>query len=173
VAADAAFRANGVDTALEDIARQAGVAIGTLYRHFPSREALLEAIFHDALHELRREGEGLLEDPSPIEAFHQWLDALATHGATYRGLAQTILASFENETSALHAAHLEMQTVGAQLLARAQQAGDVRTDVDIQHLLLLVCGLTSAAEKAPDSVAFGRLLRQVMYDGLRPATPAS
>lgn len=167
VAADAAFRENGVDTSLEDIARQAGVAIGTLYRHFPSREALLEAVFRDELDELRRQGERLLDDDPPGAAFFRWLDALETHSATYRGLAQSILDSFENESSALHAAHTKMQAVGSQLLARAQKAGDVRPDVEIIHVSLLTCGLTSAIERGPEGPRYGDQLRQVLYDGLR------
>lgn len=167
VAADAAFQEKGVEASLEEIARQAGVAIGTLYRHFPAREALLEAIFHDEFDNLRRRAEELLGDPSPADALLAWVDALSAHAATYRGLAQSILASFDNEASALYAAHQDMQEFGGRLLARAQDAGEIRADIDIGHVTSLVCGLGSAVEKRPDDPEYGRQLRRILYDGLR------
>jgi AcrR family transcriptional regulator len=173
VAADQAFRANGVDTSLEDIAREAGVAIGTLYRHFPAREVLLEAVLHDELGRLRGEAGELLDHPSPGDAVTTWLEALISHAAAYRGLPETLLDHFHDEASALAASHRAMAEVGQRLLEQAQAAGEVRSDIDIAGFFQLSCALSSIIERTPGDHARHEVLAAVVTDGLRTVRPAS
>src|SRR5699024_182548 len=138
-AADHAFREHGTDTSLEDIARQAGVAIGTLYRHFPTRDALLGAVLQSEFDALRTTGEDLLDHDSPPDALFQWLDAVSGHVAIYEGLAGAMLASLRDPGSSLYAARQTMVATGARLLTRAQESGTVRDDIEVTHILLLAC----------------------------------
>src|SRR5881227_1228774 len=87
-AARAAFAEHGVDASLDDIARSAGVGPGTLYRHFPTRHALLEAVLGDAQATLLAEAEKLATEPDPDAALLTWMRGLATHSRTFRGLAE-------------------------------------------------------------------------------------
>src|SRR3982074_3150626 len=92
-AADTAFARHGTDTSLEAIAREAGVAIGTLYSHFPNRAALIGALLRDRHAALFDRGEGLLADTPAAEALAAWARALIAHAATYHGLAGVLVAS--------------------------------------------------------------------------------
>ena len=118
------FAARGADASLEEIARGAGVGIGTLYRHFPTRDDLVEAVFHDRIDELQALAEELLASDVPGEALAVWLHAQLEQAATCRGLAAeamlTMLAD-RDEPSACES----MRRAGAALLARAQAAGQV------------------------------------------------
>ena len=167
-AAAAAFAANGADASLDDIARRAGVGIGTLYRHFPTRQALLAVLLRDSLNELNEDARAKLTSPSPGQALAAWLRDVVEHAATYRGLAAELLCSteFSQTSGQCHA----MQVVGAQLLARAQAAGEMRVDVTAEDLFKLVNGIAWATEQSPgDRDQAGRLVR-VMVDGLRRET---
>lgn len=164
-AAAAAFAANGADASLDDIARRAGVGIGTLYRHFPTRQALLAVLLRDSLDELVVDAWAKMASPSPGEALAAWLRDVVEHAATYRGLAAELLSSTEfSQTSGQCQA---MQIAGAQLLARAQMAGEVRSDVTAADFFKLVNGIAWATEQSPgDRDQVERLVR-VMNDGLR------
>jgi AcrR family transcriptional regulator len=164
-AAAATFAANGADASLDDIARRAGVGIGTLYRHFPTRQALLAVLLRDSLQELIEDARVKLDSPSPSEALAAWLRDVVDHAATYRGLAAELLSSseFSQTSGQCHA----MQVAGAQLLARAQEAGEVRSDVTAADLFKLVNGIAWVTEQSPgDRNQVDRLVR-VMVDGLR------
>src|SRR5215831_17923693 len=98
-AASAAFVEHGADdVSLEEIARRAGVGIGTLYRHFPTRQALLEAVYRDQVELLRARAEELLNDGSPGDAFAAWLRALAAFSATKRSLSSAMLATLGKDS---------------------------------------------------------------------------
>ncbi len=85
--ATAAFAERGAEASLDDIARRAGVGSGTLYRHFPTRQALLEAVYRDQVEELCSQARELLASPSPGDAFATWLRAMASYMTTKRGLS--------------------------------------------------------------------------------------
>lgn len=155
---------HGTDASLRDIARRAGVGIGTLYRHFPTREALLEALLNANFEALRARADSLLASPEPNDALMTWLGELATGSATYQGLPESIMNALANEESGLHASCAQMRSAGGRLLERAQQAGTVRSDVTVSEVIALVLGLAWAAERsvdAPDLAA--RLLSTAMY----------
>ncbi|MFG1709496.1 TetR/AcrR family transcriptional regulator [Nonomuraea sp. M3C6] len=165
-AARDAFAVHGTDASLRDVARRAGVGIGTLYRHFPTREALLEALLDSNFDTLRQRAEDLLDSPArpPHDALLAWLGELAAGARTYQGLPQSIMAALANEGSELHASCAAMQASGARLLHRAQEAGQVRADVTVYEVIALALGLAWAAQQ-PGGPAdlMGRLLSTAMY----------
>ncbi|WP_019926984.1 TetR/AcrR family transcriptional regulator [Nocardia sp. BMG111209] len=144
------FAEHGVDASLRDVARRAGVGIGTLYRHFPDRQSLLEALFGDALHDLSETARHLLDDPSPGEALIAWLTQLATGSLIYRGLPTSVLAAVHDEGSALHVACTEMTAGIDALVTRAREAGALRDGVGVGDLLALAAGVAVAGEYVPD-----------------------
>lgn len=127
--ADAAFREHGADASLESVARRAGVAIGTLYGHFPTRHALVGALLRDRHDTLFVDGERLTSADDAGEALHAWVRAVVEHAATYGGLADLFAAGAADAGSELHADCLRMTAIGEALVDRARAAGAVRPDV--------------------------------------------
>ncbi|HWN31322.1 MAG TPA: TetR/AcrR family transcriptional regulator [Pseudonocardia sp.] len=148
-AAREAFAVHGTEASLRDVARRAGVGIGTLYRHFPTREALVEALLDCNFDDLRERAERLLTEPSPEphEALLTWLGELAAEARTYHGLPESILAALDDERSELHVSCAAMQAAGARLLRRAQDTGQVRADVSVYEVISLALGLAWAAQQ--------------------------
>ncbi|WUD77375.1 TetR/AcrR family transcriptional regulator [Streptomyces sp. NBC_00510] len=155
---------NGTDTSLREIARRAGVGIGTLYRHFPNREALLEALLESSFVTLQARAEELLTSGNPGEAFLAWLREMTAGAATYQGLPESIRDALADDESSLHATCAEMKTAGGLLLERAQKDGSVRLDVSLTEVIDLALGLAWAAEKASEaSDLAARLLSTAAY----------
>ncbi|MEU7767873.1 helix-turn-helix domain-containing protein [Nocardia sp. NPDC049190] len=163
-AAREAVAEHGTNASLRDIARRAGVGIGTLYRHFPTREALLEALVNANFDALRARADSLLSASAPGEALMTWLGELAAGSATYQGLPESIMNALADEGSGLHAPCVQMRVAGGWLLERAQQAGSVRPDVTVSEVIALALGLAWAAERSvePSDLA-ARLLSTAMY----------
>ena len=159
------FAVRGSDASLEEIARGAGVGIGTLYRHFPTREDLVEAVFRDRLDELQRLGEELLGADQPWEALTVWLHEQLVQAATCRGLAAEAMLSMLAQGEEPRSCEA-MRQAGAALLARAQAAGEARADVDIDDLVRMVQAVTLAAEESDDPSSAERMFRFVL-DGIR------
>ncbi|WP_157430895.1 TetR/AcrR family transcriptional regulator [Actinomadura macra] len=163
--ADATFREQGVQASLAEIARTCGIAIGTVYRHFPTREALLQALIHDQVTSLRENAERLADSDAPHEALIEWLQEFGRCASAYRGLAESILAAAAVEESDLNAGVESMRAAAGVLLVRAQKAGAIRSDVTPAEVFALACGAGAASPYAtadPD-----RLLRLVV-EGLAP-----
>lgn len=168
--ARAAFAEHGVDASLRDIARQAGVGIGTLYRHFPTREALVEALLSERFDDLRARADSLLTSASPGTALFDWLRQLAVGSTTYRGLPESVLGALRDDESRLHASCAAMRAAGGRLLDRAQQAGDVRADVVMNELLSLAAGIAWASEQSPGQTDLvDRLLSMAMHGFAAPS----
>ncbi|MEU5848229.1 TetR/AcrR family transcriptional regulator [Saccharopolyspora shandongensis] len=163
--AEAAFRERGTDASLEEIARSAGVGIGTLYRHFPTRDALLEALLHDRFATLCEMGADLLGAKSPRTALITWLREFAKSSNRYQGLPASVVATLNDEESRLYSSCHAMQEAGEKLLVRAQQAGEVRPDLLANELLLLVASISWASEHSPNSI--DRFLT-LLVEGIRP-----
>jgi AcrR family transcriptional regulator len=165
-AAQAAFTQYGPDASLEDIAQKAGVGIGTLYRHFPTRTALLEAGYLDQIEFLCTQARQLLADPSPGAALSTWLRAFAEHNIRYRGLKGVLMAAMEDEDSPLTACKTMLRSAAGDLLGRAQQAGAIRADITVSDLLRLVHAVFLTATSPEDTGQIDRLL-SLLLDGLR------
>ncbi|MEU0301823.1 helix-turn-helix domain-containing protein [Streptomyces sp. NPDC006175] len=168
------FAAQGTDASLEDIARRAGVGIGTLYRHFPNRQALMNAVFQEALTALLDRSRELARSDRPCAALVEWLGAIVTHAGEYHGLAQALMSASGDTTSALTSCHVPLRQAGDRLLARAKSSGSVRADVSIDDLLQLTNAIALAAEQTPADPALADRLLRLTLRGLKadPADPA-
>jgi AcrR family transcriptional regulator len=163
-----AFAESGVDASLDEIARRAGVASGTLYRHFPTRLDLIEAVLAGQIAELAGLGRELLTAEDEFGALSTWLRAALIHALTYRGLSAAVLNSaLDRKNGLVSAWHAELFEVGAALLARARQAGVVVADADPADVLKMVGAIGWAAQDAPDSLAQADRLLTLFMNGLR------
>lgn len=145
--AAAAFLAQGTDAPLDAIARQAGVAIGTLYGHFPTRRALVAAVLRDRNDALFRLGDRLLAEPCELRALTDWMRAATRHAAAYQGLASMLADSAGNERSELHESCVRMADFTAKLTARARDAGVLRRGVTGADVSALISAAAWTAER--------------------------
>ncbi|MFE2487273.1 TetR/AcrR family transcriptional regulator [Streptomyces mirabilis] len=139
--AGTAITEQGVDVSLRDIARRADVGLATLLRHFPTREALLEALLRTSFDEMTAQAGELDASSSPEDALVSWLRDCVAWTTEYRGVTVLMAAAIEDTESALHASCVTLRAAGARLLARAQAAGAARTDIDGTDLFALVAAL--------------------------------
>ncbi len=164
-AASAAFSERGPEVPLEDIARQAGVGIGTLYRHFPTREALVEAVYRHEVELLVQSADELLGTLPPDQALKQWMQIFVRHVATKRGMLAVLKPmmvdnpKFSGETKGL------VMAAATKILAAGVAAGSVRPDVDGGDLLRAVTGVCMSADESSPEVA--DRLASLLFDGLR------
>jgi AcrR family transcriptional regulator len=163
--AKTSFLEHGADASLEEIARRAGVGIGTLYRHFPTRLALQEAVYRDEMEQLAAKAYELAETCSPDEGLAAWIQAIAEYSRAKRGLTQTLKAVIDLHSDLFVRCHEEIQEAAETILARAQADGTARPDLTPSDLLRLAHALSVASERAPEDTS--RLL-SFMLDGLRP-----
>jgi AcrR family transcriptional regulator len=164
-AAQEAFGEHGADAPLDDIARRAGVGAGTLYRHFPTREALLEAAYRADIDDLAKLAYELLDKLPPEEALRTWVSEQVEYVMRKRALAATVKAVLDRDSPVMAWCKTQMRGAAAALLARAQEAGVVRPEVTPSDLLRLAHAVGYASEFAPEDS--DRLLTY-MLDGLRP-----
>src|SRR4051794_8503133 len=138
---------HGADASLEEIARRAGVGSATLHRHFPTRQALLEAVFHDRVEVLCAQARDLIGSPDAGPALAEWLRAVAVYGATTRGLARSLLeGGREPGPPPDSTCEAMLVDAGGELLRRAADAGAVRPQVSIIDLLTLINAISLATE---------------------------
>jgi AcrR family transcriptional regulator len=163
-AATTAFADKGADAPLEDIARRAGVGIGTLYRHFPTRLDLQAAVFRSQVSTVCGQGDALIETALPEQAFAGWIRALAAYLVTKRGLSHALIEAVGVESELISSCWMAMRETTERLLANGQRAGVIRTDVNATDVMRLVHGVAVSSEKAPDRAD---MLLSVMLDGLR------
>jgi AcrR family transcriptional regulator len=135
------------------VADRAGLGVGTVYRHFPTREALQEAVLQDHLETLRRRAVELLRERSPADALVGWLREYIEHLTQYRGLAQVFLPMLADQRTPLGQACSDMRAAAGMLLENAKQVGAARTDLGVGSMLLLVNGIAMVAEHASDGAA--------------------
>jgi AcrR family transcriptional regulator len=159
------FTEQGPEASMEEIARRARVGIGTLYRHFPTRNDILETVYAEQIEALIARAYQLRDSLPPKEAFAAWLQAEAEHMMTYKALKACLVSSGNGKHSPGEWKE-RLVEAGATLLKAAEKAGAVRGGLDAADLLRLVHAITAAAEKAPDSNAQTRLLLGIMMDGL-------
>jgi len=163
--ARAAFLEHGPDAPLEDIARRAEVGIGTLYRHFPTRLALQAAVYQDQVDDLCAKAYDLLKAEPGGAALGAWMHAFADYATSKRGLMQTLKEVIDTRSDLFVRCHEEIRGAAGAVLADAQEAGTVRSEVTVTDLLRLTHGLSVATQAAPETTP--RLLSYLL-DGLRP-----
>lgn len=168
-AAGAAIAQHGAEASLEEIARHAGVGSATLHRHFPSRQALLEAVFKDRVEVLCAKAHDLAAEPDPGAALVTWLHAVGEHAVTNKGLGASLMPGADAGDPAFgDTCHTMIVDAGSELLARARHAQAVRPEVTITQLLKLVGAIALATEHDSDGVAETDRLLALVIDGVRP-----
>ena len=152
----------GADIVLEDVARSAGVAIGTLYRHFPTRQDLLEAVFLDEINELKARAEELAGAPVPFDALIDWLRLQLDFAARGRSMGAAIMAAKQVPGTRIYTANRAMFEAGEVLLLRAQAAKQIRTEVNSIDVVRLVYGIAMVNEHAYDPEGVSRMVDLVI-----------
>ena len=164
-AAAEAFAARGADVSLEDIARGAGVGIGTLYRYFPTRDALVEAVYLHEVDVLCERADELLETSTPDEALAEWMQLFVRHVATKRGMLVRAQADVELNPNFSAQTRGRATAAATKFLEAGVAAGTVRADVDGGDLLRAVGGICMSTDQER-SEASDRLVG-LLFDGLR------
>lgn len=162
-AAREAFAERGASTSLEEIARRAEVGIGTLYRNFPNRQTLLEAVYVGELEGLCRAA-GELEDADPWDALVGWLRRFVGYMATKQALAQELMDYIERDAPLFTSCRAMMYEAGEPLLERAQAAGEVRPDVALSEIIQMVGGIAKIQGAEPAQIEH---ILDIALDGLR------
>jgi AcrR family transcriptional regulator len=164
--AKSAFAELGADVSLDEIARRAGVGIGTLYRHFPTRDALIEAVYRHGVEQLASAAARLLASLPPGAALHAWMRLFVDYIATKKVIAPA-LGSIVGDASELFAySRAKITNAMALLVDHARASGDIRADVDPQDLLHALVGFTYG-NADPDRRASALRLIDILMDGLR------
>lgn len=139
-----AFAEYGLRAQMDDVARRAGVGLGTVYRHFPTKDSLVAALIAGRYEELADEARQALDDPDPWEGFRRVMWRVAEMQATDRSFAQVVVSQVD-QTEAATDAKRRFHEVVARLVARAQQVGELRRDVTAADLPVIFCGLAGVA----------------------------
>jgi AcrR family transcriptional regulator len=163
VAAREAFAEGGESTALAEIARRAGVGIGTLYRHFPNRQALLEALYVNEVEEVCRSA-AELDGGDPWEALNSWFRRLMGYLATKQALAHELLNYVDSDAALFKVCRVSLYEAGEPLLKRAQEAGVVRDDVEFPEVMQMVIGIAKIPTGDPNQT---KHILRIALDGLR------
>lgn len=164
--AKAAFADVGADVSLDEIARRAGVGIGTLYRHFPTRDAIVEAVYRREVEQLAGSATRLLRSLSPGEALHEWMRLFVDYIATKKVMASAIGSIVGGATELYAFSGAQITGAMSLLVARAAAIGDIRPDVDPNDLLRALVGFTYGNASLGWQASALRLI-DILMDGLR------
>ncbi len=164
-AARAVFAVRGSEASIDEIARTADVGVGTLYRHFPRRIDLVEAVYREDVDTLVARGEALMTQAAPWDALAQWLEAFVAYAAAKRTFLTELHEAFEKNPDLAVSSREKIGAATGRLLARAQEAGVVRRDITQSELMQLVGGMCMA-RGATEEQNLGLLT--FVLDGIRP-----
>jgi len=165
--AKAAFADKGSGASMDEIARTAGVGAGTLYRHFPNRDALIEAVYLNETQQLAQAATELAASFSPVEALRAWMRLFVDYIATKKVLASALSAMVGGSTELYATSWARISGAMSLLVERARAAGDIRPDADPADLLRALAGFTYGAA-SPDWQASALRLIDILMDGLKP-----
>ncbi len=169
VAANAEFAERGRAASLDEIAKRAGVGPGTLYRHFPTREALIDAVLRDQFNELHQQATSLTSTVAPDIAIERWLRGLLANSMTYHGVAASLVNATLDGGSrfAWPATCQQVHADGEAMVAMAQAEGVIRKDVTFSDVARLLTGIALSLADAPESSDTSDRLFRVAMDGIR------
>ena len=162
-----AFTRSGANTSLDDIAKQAGVGPGTLYRHFPTRDELLEAVYRTEVEKLAAAERKFAETLPPVEALRAWLLLFVDYIATKRIIAPALNALAGGPSKLFEASYAQVWEAIRALVKRAVKSGDIRKDLDPIDLLRALIGVANVAPD-PDRQQSARRLVDILVIGSRP-----
>jgi AcrR family transcriptional regulator len=165
-AATRVFASSEAEPSMRTIAREAGVGIATLYRHFPTRESLVDAVYHDQVKRLTLGARELLGQVPPAEAMRRWMDLFGDWLATKHGMLDTLLAMIESGEIAQAETRGELLGAISAILDAGRAAGDLRADISAEDIAASLLGIFGVAGKPEQRAQAGRLLNLLM-DGLR------
>jgi AcrR family transcriptional regulator len=165
-AAKAVFSAGGPDASLEAVARRAGVGIGTLYRHFPTREALFEAVYRREVEQLADLADELKTEAAPTEALRRWLRSNVEFVATKKGMSAALAVAAHNYPDLFTYTFERLTKAVGALLERAIAAGEIRSDISAEDLLRALVSMCYMHDRPGWQAGVLRLL-DVLVDGLR------
>jgi len=160
------FMEQGPEAPLDEIARRASVGPGTLYRHFPNRDALVAAVYRDDVEGIASRADELAAELPPYEALSAWLGEQVAYAAHKHGLGGALKTMLAKDSATLDYCRDTMRVAIRKLVDRAQDAGEVRADVEPAMLLRLIHGIGVASEREPASAA---PMLAIVLDGIRPA----
>src|SRR6202166_1976438 len=161
-----AFARSGAGTSLDDIAKQAGVGAGTLYRHFPTRDALLEAVYRTEVEKLASAQRKLAQDLSPMEALRAWMLLFVDYIATKQIIAPALNTLVGGPSKVFESSGGQIKAAIDSLVKRAIESGDIRPDLDPFDLLRALIGVSNVAS-APDWQQSARRLVDILITGSR------
>jgi AcrR family transcriptional regulator len=164
-----AFTREGADISLEDVARQAGVGAGTLYRHFPTRDALLESVYRAEVEKLAKEERRLSETFPPLEALRAWMLLFVDYIATKKIIAPALNSIVGGPSKVFESSGAQIKDAIHALVTRAIENGDIRADLDPLDLFRALVGVSNVAS-APDWQQSARRLVDILLLGSRPAS---
>jgi AcrR family transcriptional regulator len=162
-----AFTRSGPDASLDEIARQAGVGPGTLYRHFPSREALIEAVYRTEVEKLAAAEQNFAETMPPIEALRAWMLLFVDYIATKKIMAAALNTLVGDPKKVFEASYNQVWEAMRALVKRAVRSGDMRKDLDPIDLLRALIGVANMST-SPDWQQSARRLVDILIAGSRP-----
>jgi AcrR family transcriptional regulator len=165
-AAKSVFSAGGPDASLEAVAKTAGVGIGTLYRHFPTRAALFEAVYRHEVQQLADLAERLKTETRPIEALRQWLRSIVRFVATKKGMSTALALAIAKDSDLVSDSSERLTRAIDLLLEQAIAAGEIRSDVSAEDLLRAIVGMCYTHDQPGWQKGVLRLV-DVFVDGLR------
>ena len=166
--AKGAFTRHGADARLDDIAKQAGVGAGTLYRHFPTRDALIEAVYRSEVEKLAAAADEFASRMPPIEALRAWLLLFVDYVAAKHIIAPALNSVAGGPTRLYEGSRSLVQGAIEELVKRARKSGQVRRDVDASDLLRAVIGV-SYVRSGGDWQQSAKRLVEILIAGSRPA----
>jgi AcrR family transcriptional regulator len=160
------FAAEGADVSLEAIAKRAGVGIGTLYRHFAGRDALVEAVYRNEVDQLCEAAQELLEQYPPEQALAEWMDRFIAYAATKRGLSSALKSLSVAQSELFPATRERLLSTIASFLAAGRAAGTIRSDVD-EGDVLRAMNAVWAMPDGPEWIEQAQRVLRLLIDGLR------
>ena len=165
-AANTVFSAGGSDASLDAVARAAGVGIGTLYRHFPTREALFEAVYRHEVQQLADLAEQLKRKAQPVDALRQWMRSIVKFVATKKGMSAALALAVDKDSELVSYSSDRLTRAVGELLGRAIAAGEIRNDISPEDLLRALVGMCYMHDQPGWQTSVLRLV-DVFIDGLR------
>jgi AcrR family transcriptional regulator len=162
-----AFTRSGVDISLDDVARQAGIGAGTLYRHFPTRDALLEAVYRSGVEKLAAAEREFAAAMPPVEALRAWMRLFVDYMAAKQIIAPALNTIVGGPSKLFEATGMQIKGAINALVERAIKSGDIRPDLDPLDLLRALVGVSNVAS-SPDWAQSAKRLVDILILGSRP-----
>src|SRR5438309_6444042 len=164
--ASEAFARDGVDASLEGIAKTACVGVGTLYRHFPNRDALMEAVYRRNLEQLIDDADELLETKPPVEALAEWMQRFVAYVATKKGLASHLKTVVSADSDLFTTSQERLRQTASRLVEAGITSGGIRPDADPEDLIRALAGVCMTSDMTQSQEQPCRIA-QLLMDGLR------